>query len=231
MDEEEFALVGQGVDRRIVLFVRRQGDGVSQNLSDIVFLRAEGDQFGEIAVRYHLSPLLFLDFFQDLRRFVQVGDLHNEVLLPDLLDGRFRFVFVAGVVEIALGVFVVQETLRPRDVDVHQRPVLGDVLFLDHADLLEKPSAEVGEIELALVHIVVHRLLFRRGDDGDLQFDQRGAGGKINVSFDVVRSVAVFGYRRSPGGYFGVVADQSLGVDALFEVEEIGVAIEVVEVL
>ena len=94
-----------------------------------------------------------------------MGDLLFKELLPDLADGRTGFSLDAGPVEVALGILVHEQSLQPALTHVHEAAVLGDVLLLDHADLLIELAAKLRGIEAADVHIVVHRLLFRGGDD------------------------------------------------------------------
>ncbi len=56
--------------------------------------------------------------------------------LGERFDVRIGLVLVTGVIQITLGVFVHKQVLEPRRLDVEKRPVTGDVLFFDHADLL-----------------------------------------------------------------------------------------------
>ena len=95
---------------------------------------------------------------------MQVRDFLQEAGFPNLFDMLVRFVLVARIVNVALGVLVAEPTLEPTLLYVHKRAVLRNVLFLDHCDFLIQASAKVCFVKSALIHIVVHRLLFGGGD-------------------------------------------------------------------
>ena len=140
-------------------------DCVAQDVAHVGDVLLERQGRGEFGGGDDFLPVLVLVFAQKLRREVQVGDLLFKHLLPDIAHLRAGLCLHTRPVEVALGVLVHEQALQPALTHVHEAAVLGNVLLLDHADLLIELAAQLCGIEAADVHIVVHRLLFGGGDD------------------------------------------------------------------
>lgn len=105
------------------------------------------------------------------------------------------------------------------------------MLFFDHTDFSIEFAGEVVGLESGDIHIVVHSLLFGCSDDAGVQ-DGDGVGftdGKMRFYF--IGRIAVFTDRGSAGHYFGVASYNTFSGDALFHFEEVGISVEMVEVL
>ncbi len=155
-----------------------------------------------------------------------------EVLLPHHPDMGVGFRHITGIIEIALGIFMLQQIFQPGAPGVQQTAVLGDVLFLDHADFLIKPAAQVVGVKGAQIHIVVHGLLFGGGDDLGVELGQGVRRGEIHERSGVVLGEAVLGYGGPAGHNLGVAAHQKLGpLAALVHLQQVGVAVQMVKIL
>ena len=154
-----------------------------------------------------------------------------EVHLPDGLDALVRLVLIARIIEIALGVLVHQKVLKGRHAGVFEAPVPRDVLFLDHGDLVEELPPERRRIEIRDVHIEVHRLLFRRRDDIDGELGLEIAQIPVEIEVDVVEGMTVLRDGGAAGHDLGIIAHEAGGIAALFQLHEIGIAVEMIEVL
>ena len=141
--------------------------------TNICLLRLKAQKFGEVSVGNNLLPLFFAVLLKRFGGDMQMRNLLSEALLPYLLNILIRFVLPARVIEIALGVLVIEPALEPALIDVHKRAVLRDVLLLYHSDFLIQASAEVCFVKSALIHIVVHCLLFRRRNDSNVELGYR----------------------------------------------------------
>ncbi len=126
---------------------------------------------------------------------------------------------------------MVKKHFEPGRRRIHKRLVTTDVLFLDHGDLGVKTSARFGVIVRAHVHIVIHRLLFGGGDDRGVEFGfGRGERGRHRPR-NVVERIAMLGNRGSARHDLRQPAREKIGAHVLLDVEKIGIAVEVVEVL
>ena len=228
---EERRVVRQAVHLDKILPPRGLGRRLRQHPAHILLLLAEVQQLGESAVREHLLPALFLIFLQQLCRRVQLGHLFFKVHLPQLFDAPVGLVLKAGIIEVALDIFVHQKAFQPGAVGVDQRPVLGDVLLLDHADLLVQLAAPVAAVKRAQVHIIVHCLLLRGGDDAHVQLGDGRGRLEIAVPAHAVIGVAVLRDGRAAGHDLGIAAHQPLCVYALLHLQQIGIAVQMVKIL
>ena len=227
---EKIRVVGKAVDVRISFSVRGVVDGVFKHLSDVVFRRFEHEQFGKLSARYDLLPVLFAVFFQAFCGDMQVRDLLQQAVFPHFFDFLVRFVLKAGIINVALGVFVIEPAFQPPFLHVDERAVLRNVLFFHHSDFLIKPSSEIARVETALVHIVVHRLLFRRRDDCNVKFRQRTCLFEIHGLFHFVVGVTVMSNRGARGHNLGEFADEIFSVHAVLHIQKIGVSVKMIEV-
>ena len=204
----------------------------AQHFTDIALLLGKREKFGEVAaLGEELLPILAAVLFQHRRRKMQVRELFLEVHQPDLLDALVLFVVVAAPIEVALGVFVHDHALEHIRRRVGQAAVARDVLLLDHGDLRIQLAAQLRVVQVGDVEIVVHRLLLGGGDDGDVQAGDRVVEEVVDIKAHVVLRGARLGDGRAAGHDLGVGADQLFGVDAPLEIQKIGIAIEMVEVL
>ena len=162
---------------------------------------------------------------------MQVGKLLMEMLFPDFFHRTVRLVVEARPVQVAFGIFVHQQAFQPGALRIQQRAVLRHVLLFDHADLLVELPAAVAFVKRGDVHIIVHGLLLGGGDDGGVQFrDGRGlfeAAGAAHA----VKGMAVLRYGGAAGHDLGIAAHKALGVDAVLHVQQVRVAVQMVEVL
>ena len=162
---------------------------------------------------------------------MQVREFLLEVHQPDILDARVLFVVVAAPIQVRLRIFVHDHALEHIGAGVGEAAVPRNVLFLDHRDLRIQFSAEFGVVQVRYVEVIVHRLLFRRRNDGDVQ----AGDGVVEVIVDIEANV-VFGRTRLRNGRparhdLGIFPDEFFGVDALFKVQQVCIAVQVVEVL
>jgi len=229
-------LVIVGHIANIGVFLEHRGivDGVFENIADImlIFLAVviEREQRGEFRVGDNLRPFLVFVLFEQVRGVMQVRKLLLEVRRPYFFGDVVCFFAHCGVVQIALAVFVHEQTLEPSGGRIHKRFVLRYVLFFDHADFEEQLASYVGRgIERAEIHIEVHRLLFRRRDYHGVQFRREQCVGRYGAT-NVVERVTVLGDRRSAGHDLGIAADEAFARDALFHFEKIAEAVQVVEI-
>ena len=126
---------------------------------------------------------------------------------------------------------MVQPLLEPGLERVEQRLVLGDVLLFDHGDLEVQAAGQRVDRDVAGVHVVVHRLLLG-GDERHHVQPRAGVDGVlVVVAAQVVVRVTELVRVRAAGHDLGDGAGDRLGLLALRQVEQVGVAVEVVEVL
>ena len=137
----------------------------------------------------------------------------------------------AGPVQVTLIVLVEQQILQPGAAGIHESPILSDVLFLHHADFLVQSAAQIVGIKGPQIHIVVHGLLFRGGDDAGIQHGEQIRLLEIAGPANAVHGMAVVGDGRPPGHNFGVAAHQALCLNALLHFQQIRISVEVVKVL
>ena len=86
-------------------------------------------------------------------------------------------------------------------------------------------------IEGADVHIVVHGLLLGRRDDHQVELGQGIGRLETGGRLDVVKGMPVLGNGRAARRDLGIPAEQLLGAHALLHLEQVGIAVHVVEVL
>ena len=154
-----------------------------------------------------------------------------KMLLPDFFHLFVGFILIAGIIQVTFRILVVQQIFQPSAGRVQQCPILGHMLLLDHGDLLIQLAALFALIERALVHIIVHGLLFRRRDDGRIQAGNRRAGLKAQRTADAVPRVTVLGDSGATRHDFGVLPHQTFRVDAVLHLQQVRVAVQVVKVL
>ena len=160
---------------------------------------------------------------------MEVLDFLLQMEFPDFLDGGFGLVRGKGPVQVRFHIVVEQHVFQPRAVGIEQRAVVGDVLFFDHAEV--KLTARVVFVGRAHVHVEVHGLLLSRRDD------QRGEHGADIRLLEVtgfshrIERMAMVGDGGAAGGDFDVILGELVSRDIAVEIEQVGVAVEVGEIL
>ena len=227
---EEAEVVGQAVYLRIRLGVARQAYAL-EHFADIRLLLGKGEQLREFApFGEQLFPALAVVLFQQAHGGVQVRELFFKMHQPQLLDALVRLVVIAAPVQVALGVFVHDHALEHVGGGIGEGAVAGDVLFFDHGDLGIQLSAQLRIMQVGDVEVIVHRLLFGGGDDGDVQAGDGVAAVVVDIEADVVLRGARLGDGGAAGHDLGIAPYQLFGVDAALEVQQVGIAVQVVEI-
>ena len=108
---------------------------------------------------------------------------------------------------------------------------MGDVLLLDEGDFLVQPPPHIGQRKICHVHIIVHRLLFRRGNGHRRQHRPHVRRLIADDSAHVVDRIAVVRDRRPSGHNLRVAPHQLFRIDALLALQKVGVPVKVVEIL
>ncbi len=209
---------------------RGEVDLGGQQLPQIGLVRLERHRRRQLG-RAHLLRVTAVEPLEQLGGQAQVLQLHVQVQLPDRLHLRIRLGLHERVVQVALVVLVVEQHLPPALARVDQRLVVGDVLLLDHPDLLVELPGDRLHGGRADVHVEVHRLLLGRHDRQGVQFgDRRRAGAVVGLAH-VVDGVAMMQVRRPARHHLGHPVDDLLRLAVLDHLVQVGVAVEMVEVL
>src|SRR3954470_24696553 len=161
----------------------------------------------------------------------QVFELHVQVELPDRLHLGVGLLLHEGVVEVALVVLVGDELLPPRLSRVDQGLVVGDVLLLDQPDLLVQLAGDRLHVLGADVQVEVHGLLLGRHDGQRVQPGERVDRRTVVGLAHVVGRVPVVELGRPSRHHLRESLDDRLRLAVLDHLVEVGVAVQVVEVL
>ena len=151
--------------------------------------------------------------------------------LPYLFDARIGFVPRAAVVEVALRVFVLQQSRKPCARSVHKAAVVRDVLFLYHGDLQEELLALFRGVGVAHVHVEVHGLLLGGGDYRRVQPRDRIRLFVVAGAAHVVIRITVLRYGGAPRSDLRALCHKPRRVDVHVVHEHVGEAVQMVEVL
>ena len=207
--------------------VLRRGRKDSAHVIDIF---VQGKRLRKFAAFQNLLPILMLVLAQQLRRLMQMRDFESEIFFPEFFKIRVGFRHIARIIEVTLGVFVAQKHFKPRDIGIVQRFVLRNVFLFHQRDFLIQTARKLGFRKSRHVHIIIHRLLFGGGDDHRRKHRERLGGFYVNRRANVVFRVAVVRYRGAPRHDFRVLAHQIFRVDFLFHFQQIGIAVEMIEI-
>ena len=214
----------------VILLLSGEPHRIGQDVTNILFVAAETQQFGEIGRRNDCGKILLLVAFEQLARQFEMRHFHFVMLGIDLTNARVGLILGHRGIEVALGILVRHPTHQPTHIGVFEAFVLRNVLFLDHSDLGIHLAAVVVGIKTAHVHIKVHGLLFGGGDDIAHQNGERFGLFGVHRIAHVVGAVAVLGNGGTARCDLGVSAHQSLGVYAIVHFEQVGKAVQVIEV-
>jgi len=189
------------------------------------------ERFGEFSVGNDFKPILVFVLSQQFRRLVQVSDFHFVILFPKFFDITVGFRHIARPIEITFVVFVPQKHFQPGGIRVHKIFVLRNVLFLHQRDLfIQTPRHLVGR-EVGYVHIIIHGLLFRRRDDHGVQHGLLIRRFGIDAPPHVILGKPVMRNCRPRGHDLRVSADQPFRLYALFHFQQVGISVQVIEIL
>ena len=107
-----------------------------------------------------------------------------------------------------------------------------NVLLFDKTDFLIELSADIAGLHDGdNVHIVVHRLLLSRRDDGCMELCQRIGRLVIDEASHVVKRIAVLGDCRPARHDFRIMTYKIFRPDALLHFQQVCIAVKMVEVL
>ena len=168
---------------------------------------------------------------QQVGGLVQVRHLLLEVPLPDLLHVRVHLRLVERVVEVGLHVLAQQHVLKPRARRVQERAVVGDVFLLHHADLQVEVARDAFRLRVAQVHVEVHGLLLAGSQDE--RAERRADVGRLGVARHAhgIERVAVMRDGRAARRDLDGVLHELVGGQVLVHLEQVRVAVQVVEIL
>ena len=105
------------------------------------------------------------------------------------------------------------------------------MLLLDHSDFLIQPTSQIGFVEGALIHIIVHRLLLRRSNNSNVKLCYGRGFFEISGLAHVVKRMAVMRDGRSCGSNLGVSVYKPVCVNAVLHIQQIRISVQMVEVL
>ena len=168
---------------------------------------------------------------QQVGGLVQVPDFLLEVLLPDLLHVRVDLGLVERIVQVRLHVLAQKQVLQPGGRRVEQRAVVRDVLFLDHADFQVEVARDAFGLRVAQVHVEVHGLLLagRQDERAEDRADVGGLG--VARGADRVERMAMVRDGGTARRDLDGVEHELVGGQVLVDLEQVRVAVQVVEVL
>ena len=228
---EEAVVAGQLVQLDELLFLRGEGRLLVQHLAHVVLRGVEVQKLGELAVGDERLPFHVLVLVQQVGGLVQVPDFLLEVLLPDLLHVRVDLGLVERIVQVRLHVLAQKQVLQPGGRRVEQRAVVRDVLFLDHADFQVEVARDAFGLRVAQVHVEVHGLLLagRQDERAEDRADVGGLG--VARGADRVERMAMVRDGGTARRDLDGVEHELVGGQVLVDLEQVRVAVQVVEVL
>lgn len=129
LEEEKHCIVGKVIDIGIIVKIRGVSDGILNNVSDVGNIGFDNEELGKFSAGDNLLPASVFIFFKKLRGFMKMGKLFFEAFFPNLFYSQILFVTVAGVIEIALVIFVHKHHFKPGCIRVNKAFVERNMLF------------------------------------------------------------------------------------------------------